>query len=213
MMLPTRPGKSTAALQTECFTAGVPTRKFVQEGRSGATKPRVRSFKVCGMWHAPSVARFLFLSLLFIFCVFQSPSAFGQQSEPARQATLKTLNTDLSEAARLEAFVNLEKTGALDSKQISRSLCDTAPALRAAALRVGEGLVNGDTELELRLIALNHDRSALVQLQLLKSLPNFSHPTAAIALKKVIQTLLKSSDPAHRSAAEAAAKTLQPVAP
>ena len=212
-MLPTRPGKSTAALQRESLTGRVQTRTFVREGPSGATRPRVRSFNVCGMWHAPSVARFLFLLLLFIICVFQSPSAFGQQSEPTRQAALKTLNTDLSEAARLEAFVLLEKTGALDSKQISRSLCDTAPALRAAALRVGEGLAQGDTELELRLIALNHDRSALVQLQLLKSLPNFSHPTAATALRKVIQTLLKSSDPAHRSAAEAAAKTLQPVAP
>ena len=165
------------------------------------------------MWHAPDVARFLFLLFLLIFCASQAPSAFAQQSELTRQAALKTLNTASSETDRLDAFVLLEQTGALDSKQISRSLCDTAPALRAAALRVGEGFVRGDTELELRLIALHHDRSALVQLQLLKSLPNFTHPTAVIALKKVVQTLLKSSVPAHRSAAEAVAKTLQPAAP
>jgi hypothetical protein len=160
------------------------------------------------MWHALFVARFLSLLFLFTFCASPSRSALAQQTDPTRQAALKTLNTASSEADRLEAFVLLEQTAALDSKQISRSLCDTAPALRAAALRVGEGFAKGDIELELRLIALNHDRSALVQLQLLKSLPNFTHPTAAIALKKVVQTLLKSSVPAHRSAAEAVAKTL-----
>jgi hypothetical protein len=209
MMLPTRPGKSTAALHTECLTWRAPTRKVpTKELRSGATQPRVRSFNVCGMWHAVVVARFLSLLFLFIFCASPSRSALAQQTDPTRQAALKTLNTASSEADRLEAFVLLEQTGALDSKQISRSLCDTAPALRAAALRVGEGFAKGDIELELRLIALNHDRSALVQLQLLKSLPNFTHPTAAIALKKVVQALLKSSVPAHRSAAEAVAKTL-----
>jgi len=159
------------------------------------------------------VARSLFPLLLFVFCVSQAPEAFAQQPETSRQAAFKTLNTDPSEVRRLEAFVLLEQTGALDAKQISRSICDTAPALRAAALRAGEAFAKEDTELELRLIALNHDHSAPVQLQLLKSLPNFTHPTAAIALKKVVQALLKSPDSALRSTAEAAAKTLQPVAP
>lgn len=146
-----------------------------------------------------------FLLLLLVCCV-QPLAALAQQSDGSRQAALKTINTDLSEANRLEAFNRLEQTGGLDANQISRSICDTAPALRAAALRAGEAFAGKDADLELRLLALCNDHAAQVQLQLLESLPKFHHPKAAPALRSLLAKLQASSDANVRAAAEAAAK-------
>ncbi len=165
---------------------------------------RVRIFNGSELWHGAAVARAIFLLPLF-FCI-QPIAVFAQQVDGSRQAAIKTLNTDLAEANRLEALTRLEQSGGLDSNQISRSICDTAPAMRAAALRAGEAFAGKDPDLEFRLIALCNDRAAPVQLQLLKSLPKLSHPKAAVALRSLIATLQRSSDADLRSAAEAAAK-------
>ncbi|MEI6871144.1 MAG: hypothetical protein WCL08_02575 [Verrucomicrobiota bacterium] len=157
------------------------------------------------------MARAIFLLNLF-FCI-QPISGFAQQGDASRQAAFKTLNTDLAEGNRLEALTRLEQSGGLDANQISRSICDTAPALRAAALRAGEAFAGKDPDLELRLIALCNDMAAPVQLQLLKSLPKLHHPKAAVALRGLIAKLQSSSDADLRSAAEAAAKAATPATP
>jgi hypothetical protein len=140
-----------------------------------------------------------------------SPCATAQQTESSPQSLVKTLNTDPSESKRMEALISLQSRGALDAQQIARSICDTAPGIRAAALHAGEPLAHTDAELALRLIALHHDHSPEVQLELLNSLPKLSQPDAAIALHKLAQRLLNSPNPILRSAAEVVERPPKPL--
>ena len=119
---------------------------------------------------------------------------------------LKTLNSDASEKKRLEALQHLERGGGIDAQQLLRMICDTSPAIRAAAVRIGSPMVVSDPELELRLIALSNDRSPLVQEQMLKSLPGFPSQRAAAALQKLISNCRKSTDPRVSSLADSLGK-------
>jgi hypothetical protein len=116
------------------------------------------------------------------------------------------LNTDSSEANRLAALQSLERDGGIDTVQVLRSICDTSPAIRAAMVRIAAPLVATDPELELRLIALANDRAAIVQIQMLKSLPSFPSARAADAFQKLVAKSLRSSDQTLRALAESLSK-------
>lgn len=126
---------------------------------------------------------------------------------------LRVFNTDPVEQNRLNALAQLEKGAAIDSKQITRSICDTSPAIRAAMIRLGTPLVAQDPDLEAKLLALAHDPQPKVQLQLLKSLPAFPGPRAAATLRKLLQKGQESPDNALRSLAESMSQTAQTGAP
>lgn len=119
---------------------------------------------------------------------------------------LRILNTDQSETKRLEALGALEKTGGIDAQQIARSICDTSARIRAAMVRLGTQMAADDPELELRLIALANDKSPVVQVQMLKSLPLLRSPRAAAAFRKLLETALKAKDAELRSLAESLQK-------
>ncbi len=122
---------------------------------------------------------------------------------------LRVFNTDPVEQNRLDALAQLEKGTAIDSKQITRSICDTSPAIRAAMIRMGTPLLAQDPDLESKLLALAHDPQPKVQIQLLKSLPAFPSPKAAETLRKLLQKGLQSPDKALRTLAESMAQTAQ----
>ncbi len=134
-----------------------------------------------------------------------SVSGFGA-SEPV-EGLLKTLNSDASETKRIEALAKLERNAVVDARQVLRSICDTSPAIRAAAVRIGSSMAGTDPELELRLIALANDRSPLVQAQMLKSLPLFPSKRAAAAFKKLMAASLQSSDAQVKALAESLKST------
>lgn len=138
---------------------------------------------ICGMRPAFSI----FLVLLF------AGSAVCAAAE-GRTALLRTLNTDSSEQKRLGALAELEKDGPLEASQISRSITDTSPSIRAAMIRIGAPLAASDPDLELRLIALAHDRSPEVQLQMLKTLPSLRHASAKAAYRKLLASARRSAD-------------------
>ena len=119
---------------------------------------------------------------------------------------LRILNTDQSETKRLEALQSLEKTGGIDAQQIARSICDTSAKIRATMVRLGTQMATEDPELELRLIALANDKSPIVQIQMLKSLPLLQSPRAAAAFQKLLGASLNAKDAELRSLAESLQK-------
>ena len=144
---------------------------------------------------------------LFITLVLSTlPLAKVHAASEGKAALQQVLNTNQSEAKRLEALHALEKMGGIDVQQITRSICDTSPTIRAEMLRLGTALATTDPELELRLIALANDRTPIVQKQILKSLPQFPSARAAAAFEKVLATALKSKDSGVRSLAESLRK-------
>lgn len=104
----------------------------------------------------------------------------------------KTLNSAPDESQRLTAFSKLEASGALDAQQIIRSITDTSPLIRANALRVGTSIATQDPELELRLLALAHDRSSPVRLQLLASLPKLPSPKSSALFLQVLSAEIEN---------------------
>jgi hypothetical protein len=140
--------------------------------------------------HLLSLASFLFAGLL------PCPGA------DSHLALLRTLNSDSSEAKRLDALSQLEKSGPLEAAQILRSITDTSPAIRAAMVRLGAPLSIGDPELALRLLALSNDRAPQVQRQMLVVLPSFTHPDARAAYRKLLETARRSASPDLRAYAK-----------
>jgi hypothetical protein len=93
-------------------------------------------------------------------------------ADPASKAELlRLLNTAQEEAPRLAALRKLEASGAVDAPLLMRCLTDTSPRVRAEVLRIGKPWLTTDPELELRFLALVHDRSPIVRQELLKTLP------------------------------------------
>lgn len=147
----------------------------------------------------------------------------------------RILNTDPSESARLAAFERLIEAG-IDAPQLIRSITDVSPRIRATALRVGAPMASHDPELELRLLALAHDKSTEVRVQFLSCLhllpranagtltidivsagvdsPGFA-PKAIIALgERLIPVCIELASlwkdtPANRSFLELAANTIR----
>ena len=140
--------------------------------------------------HLLFLASFLFAGLL------PCPGA------DSTQALLRALNSDSSEAKRLDALRQLEKSGPLEAAQILRSITDTSPAIRAAMVRLGAPLSSGDPELALRLLALSNDRAPQVQRQMLVVLPSFTHPDARAAYRKLHETTRRSANPDLRAYAQ-----------
>lgn len=128
-------------------------------------------------------------------------------------ALLHVLNTDQSEAKRLEALRALEKTGDIDTPQILRSICDISPVIRAESVRVGTRIAAADPELELRLVALANDLASVVKMQMLKSLPYFPSARAAAAFQKLLAEALVSKDANLRALAESLKKSSQRADP
>jgi hypothetical protein len=141
----------------------------------------------------------IFLTTLSLIDAKASPEGAG--------SLLHVLNTDQSEIKRLEALQSLEETGGIDAQQIARSICDTSAQIRAAMVRLGTPMAMEDSELELRLIALSNDKSPIVQMQMLKSLPHFSSSRAATAFRKLLAASLHAKDAELRSLAESLQKT------
>jgi len=148
------------------------------------------------------VSRLFFLFTLLTLPLFAQTQSAAVESAPL----LRVLNTDPSEAKRLEALGLLETAGGISAQQVMRSICDTSPAVRAATLRAGTGMAASDAELEIRLIALANDHSPLVRAQMLKSLPQFPSARAAAAFQKLLATAIFSKDPGLRALAESLKK-------
>lgn len=148
------------------------------------------------------MSRLFFLFTLLALPLFALIQAAAAESVPL----LRVLNTDPSEAKRLEALGLLETAGGISAQQVMRSICDVSPAVRAATVRAGTEMALGDAELEIRLIALANDHSPLVQAQLLKSLPQFPSARAAAAFQKLLATAISSKDPGLRALAESLKK-------
>jgi hypothetical protein len=141
------------------------------------------------------------LHLLFLaFFVFAGLLPCPGADSPL--ALLRTLNSDSSEAKRLEALSQLEKSGPLEAAQILRSITDTSPAIRAAMVRLGAPLSSGDPELALRLLALSNDRAPQVQRQMLVVLPSLTHPDARAAYRKLLEAARRSASPELRAYAQ-----------
>ena len=153
------------------------------------------------MWHDDGV-RFLLPSLAFFVFTGLLPCP-GSDSNLAQ---LRTLNSDTSEAKRLEALKQLEKSGPLEAAQILRSITDTSPAIRAAMVRLGAPLAAGDPELAVRLLALANDRAPQVQRQMLLALPSFTQPEARAAYRKLLETARRSPNTELRAFAQSLAK-------
>lgn len=113
-------------------------------------------------------------------------SCAAPSSTPQITELLRILNKDPEESKRLDAFKKLEALSAFDAQQLSRSITDTSANVRAYAVRLGETLAANDPELELRLLALAYDRTSIVRLQMLATLPSFHHPQARAALLSVL---------------------------
>lgn len=129
-----------------------------------------------------------------------------QAASDGNSTLLQVLNEDQSEAKRLEALHALEKTGGIDARQILRSICDTSAAIRAEAVRLGTRMAALDPELELRLVALANDRTSIVQIQMLQSLPQFPSARAAAAFDRLLTAALNSKNAELRSLAESLKK-------
>jgi len=138
----------------------------------------------------------LFLASLLLTGLLPCPGA------DAHLALLRTLNSDPSEAKRLEALSQLEKSGPLEAAQILRSITDTSAAVRAAMVRLGAPLSAGDPELAVRLLALSNDRDPRVQRQMLLALPSFTHPDAKAAYRKLLESARRSANSDLRSFAQ-----------
>jgi hypothetical protein len=138
----------------------------------------------------------LLQTLLFLAGLFH---AQGSDSNPA---LLRVLNSDPSEAKRVEALRQLEKNGPLEPAQILRSIADTSPVIRAAMVRLGAPLCAGDPELALRLLALAYDRTPQVQRQMLLSLPSLSHPEAKTVYRRLLGNNRRSPNPELRALAQ-----------
>lgn len=134
--------------------------------------------------------------------VFVLAGMFPCWGTDSHVALLRTLNSDVSEARRIEALSQLEKNGPLEAAQILRSITDTSPVIRAAMVRLGAPLSAGDPELALRLLALSNDRAPQVQRQMLLVLPTFVHPEARGAYRKLLQTARRSANPELRAFAQ-----------
>jgi hypothetical protein len=132
--------------------------------------------------------------VLISLCVCFAAQPLPCCADESRVQFLRTLNTDPSEPKRLSALAELEKGAPLESTQITRSITDTCDKIRAAMIRLGAPLAATDPDLELRLIALAHDRSPVVQLQMLKTLPTLKHPSAAVAYRKLLAAARLSTD-------------------
>ena len=149
------------------------------------------------------MVRFFYLSVLLAIL-----PATGLQAAPEEAGALRrVLNTDQSETKRLEALRALEKTGAIDTQQIVRSICDTSPVIRAEMVRLGTSVAAADPELEMRLVALANDRNPIVKMQMLKSLPLFPSPRAAAAFQKALNEALVSKHAGLRTLAESLKKS------
>jgi hypothetical protein len=149
------------------------------------------------------VARFFYLTLLLLIL----PAAALHAAPEEAGALRRILNTDQSEAKRVEALRALEMTGEIDAQQIVRSICDTSPVIRAEMVRLGTRMAATDSELELRLVALAHDRNPIVKMQMLKSLPQFPSPRAAAAFQKALADALASKHAGLRALAESLRKS------
>jgi hypothetical protein len=154
---------------------------------------------VCGFlrtifWHGSGV-RTLLLCFSFLTLAGLLPCA-GADSH---LALLRILNSDTSEAKRLDALSQLEKSGPLEAAQILRSITDTSPAIRAAMVRLGAPLCGADPELAVRLLALSNDRAPQVQRQMLLLLPSITHPDARTAYRKLLETARRSASPELRT--------------
>ena len=138
----------------------------------------------------------LFLASFALAGLLPCPGADSQL------ALLRTLNSDSSEAKRLAALSQLEKSGPLEAAQILRSITDTSPAIRAAMVRLGAPLCGGDPELAVRLLALSNDRAPQVQRQMLLVLPSLTQPEARTAYRKLLETARRSASPELRAFAQ-----------
>jgi len=138
----------------------------------------------------------LFIASLLFTGLLPCPGADSQLS------LLRTLNSDPSEAKRLDALSQLEKSGPLEAAQILRSITDTSAAIRAAMVRLGAPLSAGDPELAVRLLALSNDRDPRVQRQMLLALPSFTHPDAKAAYRKLLESARRSANSDLRSFAQ-----------
>ncbi|MEI6714138.1 MAG: hypothetical protein WCO60_10325 [Verrucomicrobiota bacterium] len=130
----------------------------------------------------------LLASILALSPLCPQPSLAASASAELQKA----LNSAPEESNRLTAFSKLEAAGTLDAQQIIRSITDTSPLVRAQALRVGTALAVQDPELELRLLALAHDRSAPVRLQLLSSLPKLPNPKSNVLFLQVLSAEIEN---------------------
>lgn len=164
-------------------------------------KTVLRGLQSAVLWHHAPV-RFLLPSLAFLVFTGLLPCPGADST----LALLRTLNSDTSEAKRLDALSQLEKSGPLEAAQIMRSITDTSPAIRAAMVRLGAPLSASDPELAVRLLALANDRAPQVQRQMLLALPSFTHPEARSAYRKLLDTARRSPNSELRAFAQSLPK-------
>lgn len=143
-----------------------------------------------------------FGTALIAFLALQGINAKAKPASPSELS--KILNSDVDDQKRLNALRELEETSPPDAKQITRSLADTSPAIRTEIIRLALPLIEGDDELQIRLLALANDRSELVRLQLLKSIRHFTHPSAKKSLLRILTLQVGSN-----AGTTAAGSTLQ----
>jgi mono/diheme cytochrome c family protein len=90
-------------------------------------------------------------------------------------AALRTMLGHADDRARLHAFWTLDGLGAADAAVVLRALADASPHVRAAAVRVGETLIErGDTVVAAAVVTRGIDPSLLVRRQVAASLVAFS---------------------------------------
>jgi hypothetical protein len=155
------------------------------------------SFLCAIFWHVRGVRiLLLFVSTLALSGLLPCAGA------DSHVALLRILNSDPSEAKRLDALGQLEKNAPLEAAQILRSITDTSPAIRAAMVRLGTPLCGSDPELALRLLALANDRAPQVQRQMLLALPSLTHPNARTVYRKLLETARRSTSPELRTLAQ-----------
>ena len=138
--------------------------------------------------------------LIALLAALSGVNAKGKSASPSELSHV--LNTDGDDQKRLNALRQLEETSPPDAKQITRSLADTSPEIRAEVIRLALPLIAADDELQIRLLALANDRTESVRLQLLKFIRHFNHPSAKKSLLRILT--LQVGSKAGTAAAESA---------
>lgn len=139
-----------------------------------------RTLSFCAFWWA------------FWWVFSACPPAIGASSADPATVLLKTLNTDPNPEERMRALQALQGSGLLDSKQIARGITDTSSGIRRAVVEMSPPFLQGDAELQRKILALCNDKSEEVRLCLLKNLPLFAPALTGKALGRILTAQQRS---------------------
>lgn len=112
---------------------------------------------------------------------------FERQDQSAVPPLRKLLKNSSSALARLHALWSLQGLNALTEENLQRALNDKEPEIRRAAIRLAEPMLNQNTKLRDRVLALASDKDPRVRFQTAFTLGEVDHPQVAKSLYQIVR--------------------------